>query len=251
MLKRFNSAINKYGAGGTIKKLPAFIRSRIRRFASYPSPLTRFGVAKSKWQKFQINHELGFWLNYKKSGSSNNAGTNSIDERKNQLTNRFNTKVHTNFDEKIVLDVGCGPFGGFLPHVNAKTKIGIEPLAREFQKLYPVDPDIITISAMAEDIPLLSESVDACYCINMLDHTMKPYEAMEEIYRILKPGGYLAFAVDVGGAKQHPVKIYKKDLDAFFNNHRFDVIEQNYSAEKSHWGKDAEIPVYTFQGYKR
>lgn len=249
-MSRLKRAIKKYGLRRTLVKLPDFARSQIRKFVLHPSVFTRSGISHSRWQKFQIKHELDFWRNPAKYAQPvAEKVDDSLPKYRYQLENRFRN-VRLDFSGQTVIDVGCGPWGGFLPFVTAKTKIGLEPLAQEFRSLYPINPDIIMLPAMAENIPLLTESVATVYCVNMLDHTMRPYQALAEIYRILRVGGYLALSVDIGGTKGHPIKVYKKDLDTFFANHPFNVIEQECSTERSHWGKAAGIPVYTFQGYK-
>ena len=238
----------KYGLGGTVSRLPNFLRSRVKRFILHPSSLTRFGVYRSRWEKFQIEHELDFWNNNSKYDSLD--GFKSFREKyffRNK--NKFQS-IRLDFPDSTVIDIGCGPDGGFLPFVKAKLKIGLDPLAKDYAKKYPVDSDILMISSVAEDIPLLSDSIDVCYCINALDHVMRPYKILDEIYRILKSGGYFAFSVDIGGSKGHPIKLYEKDLDNFFNKKNFRIIERECSTKGSAWGEEANIPLYVFQGYK-
>jgi len=249
MINRLKNALKKYGFGGTVSRLPNFLRSRIKRFILHPSFLTRSGVYRSRWEKFQTEHELDFWKSNSKYDTLD--GFASFKEKYfHRNKNKFKD-IKLDFPDSTVIDIGCGPDGGFLPFVKAKLKIGLDPLAKDYAKKYPVDPDILMISSIAEEIPLLSESVDTCYCINALDHMIRPREVMKEIYRILKKGGYLAFSVDIGGTKGHPVKIYEKDLDNFFKNHSFEIIEKRCSTEGSAWGQEAGIPLYVFQGIKR
>jgi len=247
-VNKLKRAFKKYGLTGTLIKTPSFVRSRIRKLVLHPGAFTRFGVSRSRWQKFQIEHELDFWNNNTKYDSLD--GFTSFREKyffrnKNKFEN-----IQLDFPDGFVIDVGCGPDGGFLPFVTAKHKMGLDPLAKDYSKNYSFDKDIIMVSSMAEDIPLLSDSVDACYCINALDHVMRPYSVLEEIHRILKKGGYFAFSVDIGGTKRHPVKIYEKDLDNFFAKHPFKILERKCSPENSAWGKESKIPLYVFQGCK-
>lgn len=247
-MNRLENAIIKYGFTGTLKRVPHFLRSRIRRLVLHPTSLTRFGVNRSRWQKFQIKHELDFWENNQKHDSLD--GFISFKEKYfHRNKNKFNN-VKLDFPSGTILDIGCGPDAGFLPFAIAKLKIGLDPLAREYSKNYKVDDDILMIHSIAEEIPLLSESIDACYCINALDHMMRPQQVLTEIYRILKPDAYFAFSVDIGGTKGHPVKIYEKDLDNFFQKHPFRVVERKCSPENSAWGKDSGIPLFVFQGWK-
>ncbi len=245
---RLHRALNKYGFTGTIIRIPRFLRSHIRKIILHPSFLTRFGVNRSRWEKFQIEHELDFWENNQKHDSLD--GFASFKEKYfHRNKNKFNN-VRLDFTGGAIIEIGCGPDAGFLPFTNAKLKIGLDPLAKEYSKNYKVNSDILMIHSIAEDIPLLSESIDACYCINALDHMIRPYKVLREIYRILKPGAYLAFSVDIGGTKGHPVKIFEKDLDNFFEKHPFKIIERECSPENSAWGKESGIPLYVFQGYK-
>ena len=247
-MNRLKRAIIKYGLGGTFSRAPRFVRSRIRKLILHPSLLTRFGITKSRWMKFQIKHELDFWQNNSKHDSLDGF-PNFKEKYFHRNKNKFKD-IKLEFPNGTIVDIGCGPDGGFLPFAKAEQKIGLDPLANEYAKSYPTDKDLLMISAIAEKIPLLSESVDACYCVNALDHMIHPHKVMKEIYRILKKGGYLAFSVDIGGTKNHPVKIYEKDMDNFFKNHPFQVVERKCSPENSAWGKESNIPLYVFQGYK-
>ena len=246
-MNKLSQALKKHGFIGIIKKLPTHVRSRIKRARIHPSIFTRYGTTRYQWQKTQINHELDYWNNkYKQSK------LDGLNLRENYFfftSNRFE-KLKLDFADSTVVDIGCGPDGGLLPFVKARLKIGIDALANEYVKSYPIRNDILMIPSMAENIPLLSESIGACYCINALDHVMRPYKVLDEIYRVLKKGGYFAFAVDVGGTKAHPVKIYEKDLNIFFKKHQFKVIEKRCTTNGSLWGENSNIPLYIFQGYK-
>ena len=244
---KLKRGVARYGYWGVITRSPKFLYSRMRKIKHYPSFFSRFGISEKRWARFQVSHELDFWKNLKEQNPEN---LNTVGENFFNLNkNRFN-EMKLDFPGGTAVDIGCGPLGGILPYVNAKYKIGIDPLMHEYGKLYSDSTDIILLASMAEKIHLVSATADACYCINVLDHTSKPYQALAEIFRILKPGGYLAFCVDIGGTKKHPVKIYKNDLDNFFAKHIFKITEKACSTEKSTWGKEANIPLYVFQGYK-
>lgn len=54
------------------------------------------------------------------------------------------------------------------------------------------EPDII---ASAEKIPLPAESVDGVLCTQVLEHLPHPWIAIQEMHRILRPGGYCVVTV--------------------------------------------------------
>ncbi len=53
-------------------------------------------------------------------------------------------------------------------------------------------PDIV---GDIHNIPLKDESIDAIFCIAVLEHVKNPILAMKEMYRILKPGGKILIYV--------------------------------------------------------
>lgn len=60
----------------------------------------------------------------------------------------------------------------------------------DYKVLDPVDtyhPDIV---GDIHDLPLGDGSLDAVICIAVLEHVENPIRAMQEVYRVLKPGGY-------------------------------------------------------------
>lgn len=102
------------------------------------------------------------------------------------------------FDGKVVVDIGPGPLG-FPDACPAKLAIGIEPLADRYRaRGLLLESDALYLVTGAEAIPLLSESVDVVLARNSLDHVASPAAAMEEIARVLRPGGTLILSVDVG-----------------------------------------------------
>jgi SAM-dependent methyltransferase len=49
----------------------------------------------------------------------------------------------------------------------------------------------VTCVADAHDLPFLPGSFDACVAIAVLEHVADPYRCVEEIVRVLRPGGYV------------------------------------------------------------
>ncbi|MEX0935063.1 MAG: methyltransferase domain-containing protein [Candidatus Paceibacterota bacterium] len=97
-------------------------------------------------------------------------------------------------EKKRVIDIGGG-----LRVVKEKNnrydkkRAWIRPLLEntQYQILDPVpdyNPDII---GDIHDLPFDDNSIDAILCIAVLEHVENPIQAVREMYRSLKPGGYL------------------------------------------------------------
>ena len=100
--------------------------------------------------------------------------------------------------EGAVLDVGNGPCG-LINFVPARIKVGVDPNNELYQRhdiLYNVHNDVVLLPARAEAIPLLDHTFDFVTCVNVLDHTNDPVAILNEIHRLLKPGGIFWLSVD-------------------------------------------------------
>ena len=93
------------------------------------------------------------------------------------------------FDGLRVLDVGCGPFGliHFIDH--ARERVRIDPLLAQYRQKLPLEGRQLSLSAMGESLPLAARSVDLAVCYNALDHMLDPDAALDELARVLRPGG--------------------------------------------------------------
>jgi len=127
----------------------------------------------------------------------------------------FNTKLHYlpeyfsqmigNKTEVNIADLGAGMFctTGSLWKT---AKINIYPsdvLSDEFNQILKDANVVPLIPVVKEDMENLSYAngfFDIVHCCNALDHTQNPLKAIQEMYRILKPGGYiyLCHFVNVG-----------------------------------------------------
>ena len=102
------------------------------------------------------------------------------------------------FEGKVVVDIGPGPLG-FPDACPARLAIGIEPLADRYRAHgLLLESDALYLATGAESMPLLSESVDVVLARNSLDHVASPAAVVEEVARVLRPGGTLILSVDVG-----------------------------------------------------
>jgi ubiquinone biosynthesis O-methyltransferase len=99
---------------------------------------------------------------------------------------------------KDVLDLGCG--GGFMAEalaVRGAKVVGIDPsepaIAIAKKHAQEGNLDIDYRIGRAEDIPAQNCSVDCVICFDVLEHVDDLDPVLEEIRRVLKPGGLFAF----------------------------------------------------------
>lgn len=92
---------------------------------------------------------------------------------------------------KTVLDLGAGT-GKFTPRLvdTGATVIAVEPVPAMLAKLSAALPQVRALAGTATAIPLPDASVDAVVCAQAF-HWFATPEALDEILRVLKPGGKL------------------------------------------------------------
>lgn len=90
-----------------------------------------------------------------------------------------------------VVDLGAGT-GKFLPYLKQVTPhiIAVEPITEMLEQLKIVHPDVQTLQAKSDKIPLNSASIDAVLCAQSF-HWFANIETLNEIHQILKPNGHL------------------------------------------------------------
>ena len=107
------------------------------------------------------------------------------------------------FKNTTVLDVGCG-LATILNTLEAKKKVGVDPLADYYKKMFKYAKDVEVKCAYAENLPFSTASFDVVISSNMLDHTTSPEQTINEIWRVLKPNGKLVLTVEVSSHKNDP-----------------------------------------------
>lgn len=98
------------------------------------------------------------------------------------------SKIHEN---SVVLDVGAG--AGIIEQMNvkgiAKTVYGVDLDERVTENPY-LDEGFV---ADAGNLPFEDNLFDVVFSDNVLEHLDHPLEVFNEVYRVLKPGGYFLF----------------------------------------------------------
>lgn len=99
-----------------------------------------------------------------------------------------------------LLEVGSGAHGlvfGF-----GGLGIGVDPLAVDYKRLFPKwQQNAATAAAIGEELPFADQSFAIVLSDNVIDHAREPLKIVEEMIRVLQPGGLLYFTVNV----HHPI----------------------------------------------
>ena len=95
-----------------------------------------------------------------------------------------------------ILDVGCG--GGFLSNPLSElghdvTGLDISQESLEVAKKYDTSKRVKYIIADARKIPFPDNSFDVIISMDFLEHVTEVQEVVNEISRLLKPGGLFFF----------------------------------------------------------
>ena len=108
------------------------------------------------------------------------------------------------------LEVGSGAHG-LIFYFDADEKVGVDPLADHYRELFPAwQGRAKTVATGGESLPFDPASFDVVLCDNVVDHAENPRRIVEEIARVLAPGGLLYFTVNV----HHPVYHWASSVHA-------------------------------------
>jgi len=118
-----------------------------------------------------------------------------------QLLNALESKGWR-FEHKVVLDIGCGT-GALVSQLAKRSAyvIGMEP-GHSFRQAAALRLIALNLNHHAHiiggkgnQIPVKDGIVDYIFCLQVLEHVHKPCQIIEEIARVLKPGGraYITF----------------------------------------------------------
>ncbi len=122
-------------------------------------------------------------------------------------------KIQPISEETRVLEVGSGAHGLIFGFGN-KFKVGIDPLAVDYRRLFPAwQQNAQTIAAIGEKLPFADASFDIVLSDNVIDHAENPIKIVEELARMLKPEGLLYFTVNI----HHPIYSLASDAHGWWN----------------------------------
>ncbi|MCA0447900.1 MAG: class I SAM-dependent methyltransferase [Bacteroidetes bacterium] len=101
------------------------------------------------------------------------------------------------YQNKSVLDIGCGPRGSLEWAEMASLRVGLDPLADHYLKMGAAEHKMTYVCAGSEQIPFPDDTFDFVCSFNSIDHVAGLDETCREIRRVLKPGGLFLLIVDV------------------------------------------------------
>jgi ubiquinone/menaquinone biosynthesis C-methylase UbiE len=98
-------------------------------------------------------------------------------------------QIHDSFfNDKNILEIGCGPAGAIFSLDSANERVGIEPL--DLSNLLKGSWKLNIIKkGTGENIPCNDKQFNVVICFNALDHSIDPDKVIKEAYRILSDDG--------------------------------------------------------------
>ena len=132
--------------------------------------------------------------------------------------------------DKCFLDVGCrdGYSLEIVKHHGFKTVKGVELTKFYVDKAKKLGRNVV--QGDIHNLKIKSNSYDLVFCRHVIEHTHNPFKALKELYRVLKPEGFLfiSFPTEIIPRGKHVCaipnkKVFKKMITDF------DIILLDYS----------------------
>ncbi len=150
-----------------------------------------------------------FWTSHNvtmhRSFTSREDSLNYLDWRNSQYPFYDELMPCSGFDNKVVLDYGCGPGNdlvSLIEYSRPQKVYALEISASsldEAKKRVLLHPNSNTVEYFlireSEALPIKSDSIDYIHCTGVLHHVSNVEKVLEEFHRILKPGGLIRIMV--------------------------------------------------------
>ncbi len=145
-------------------------------------------LAPIAWKEYS---ELAYWKCVTRA-----AGRLRNDHYQHFYTAHFGLDVSF-YQNKVVLDIGCGPRGSLAWATMAERRIGIDPLADDYVRLGANPNEMEYVAAYSERLPIADAACDVVCSFNSLDHVRNVAHTIREIKRVTRPGGLFLLLVEV------------------------------------------------------
>ena len=147
------------------------------------------------------------------------------------------------YQDKSILDIGCGPRGSLEWATQARERVGLDPLADAYRRLGTDRHAMRYVACGAERIPFPDASFDIVCSLNSLDHVDDLDAVTAEIIRVLAPGGLFLLLTDI---HRHPTILepaaYSWDIVETFLP-ALEIIQQRHF-EYSAWSAEGFGDIY-------
>lgn len=101
------------------------------------------------------------------------------------------------YRDKTILDIGCGPRGSLEWATQARTCIGLDPLAEAYRHLGTDRHTMHYVAGGGEQIPFPDACIDVVCSFNSLDHVDGLDAVIAEIIRVLSANGLFLLLTDI------------------------------------------------------
>jgi len=130
-------------------------------------------------------------------------------------------KKYSSYIKGRVLDIGAGEYTRYRNFFDCE----------EYIKMDVGKSENVDVIGSIENIPLIDASVDSVVCTQVFEHLKHPQKSAEEVFRVLKKGGYLLVTVpQVNELHEEPNDFFRYTnygLKVLFEEAGFEIVKSD------------------------